>query len=629
MKAILIDIKDMSDSREVYQSKPRPFIWIFTYILLILIGTAILWASFGKIEIVVKASGQVRPEAGISTVRNLYGGVIREINYEQGTTVKKGDLLYSIEHDTLALEKENLARQLEELKDELDNLYGYRESILTETNVFDETIEPMYYHKVHKLFLDIEYAKNDANYRAIKIEEEEDINKTQLSRYVKEKDSIEGYIKSLDANKSLVELNTETDIEYHQKFEKYQITLRDINRRYDEQGIQIKASNYESLKLSLESERTMKFAYVNLKDSISQGKNLFIVSDEYGYLYEDYLLRLRDLENQYKESKDIYEAYKALELYGASKVEIENARMQKEKAEGAYLNFKTGYLAEIQKIIKEKEINISELESRISGSLDKDTLLQLNEEDRASSIKKLYLDERQSMLDYKEKVQDTINSINLSIKLGKAELESIKANSPKHVNGELKDGSLYTERLKTQEIVTTDEKIKSIIESIKTLEQNIKKMELDINNAIVKANIDGTVNILYEILEGDFLSGGQEVITIIPDNNSAYTMQVYVSNKDIGELKVNDTVKYNFAALPNKEYGEMRGQIVSISKDAITNEASGQSFYIVKSTIPGTKLIGADGKQGEIKVGMLCEANIITKQKTFLRYFLEKIDLLD
>jgi multidrug resistance efflux pump len=416
-------------------------------------------------------------------------------------------------------------------------------------------------------------------------------------------------------------------MEYRQKYENYKITYRDINRKYDEQANQIKASNYEALKLALEEEKTLKNAYSTLLECITQNKSVFAKDDEFAYLYDEYLLNLRDLENQYMEAKKIYEAYKSMEQYGVSEVEIENARMQMDKAEGTYSNFETSYKADIQKNIKEKEKSILELESRISGSLDKETLLNLNEEDRSNSIKKLYLDERQNMMDYKEKLIDTINSINLSIKLGEVELKSLKSNKTESSNDQ--NGLLYINRLKAQEIVATDDKIRSITENIKTLEQSIKKVEIDIDNALVTASIDGAVNVLYEMLPGDFIPGGQEVLTIIPDNNTAYTMQIYVSNEDIGELKVNDTVKYNFAALPNKEYGEIRGQIVSISKDAMINESSGQSFYIVKATVPGTKLIGANGKQGEIKVGMLCEANIITKQKTFLRYFLEKIDLLD
>jgi len=624
MKAILVDIKDMSDSRELYEAKPNSFLWIFTYILLTLIAAAIIWASIGEIEIVVKANGQVRPEAGISTVRNLYGGVVKDVNYEQGLEVKKGDLLYVIEHDTLLIEKENLVRQFEELNNELDNLKKYRESIITEKNLFDNMTEPEYYQKVENLLLELKYTRNNSNYSIVRLEEEIKINQAQLSRYIEEKSSIEKYIMSLDQDKNLVDSETGTDIEYRQKFENYIITKRELDRQYDERINQINANNFETLKLTLNEEIALKEAYELLLLSIKQGKSYFSEENQYSYLYDDYVFNVRNLKNQYEEARDVYEAYKSLENYGVSKVEIENARIQMEKAEGAYLNYESSYLAEIQRIIKEKEINILDLENRISGSSDKETLLKLNEEDRENALKKLYLTERQNMTDLREKISETINTLQLTIKLGEIQLDSILNNKEDNSNV-----MMDVERMKSREIVNTDEHIKSLAENIKTIEQHIKKVELDITNSMVRANIDGTVDVLYEMLPGDFVASGQEVLKIIPDNDTAYKMQIFVSNQDIGELNVGDTVKYNFAALPSREYGEMRGSIVNISKDALLNEATGQSFYVVEATIPGTKLIGSNGKQGEIKNGMLCEASIITKQKSFLRYFLEKIDLLD
>ncbi|NLM74613.1 MAG: biotin/lipoyl-binding protein [Clostridiaceae bacterium] len=397
MKAILVDIKDMSDSRELYEAKPNSFLWIFTYILLTLIAAAIIWASIGEIEIVVKANGQVRPEAGISTVRNLYGGVVKDVNYEQGLEVKKGDLLYVIEHDTLLIEKENLVRQFEELNNELDNLKKYRESIITEKNLFDNMTEPEYYQKVENLLLELKYTRNNSNYSIVRLEEEIKINQAQLSRYIEEKSSIEKYIMSLDQDKNLVDSETGTDIEYRQKFENYIITKRELDRQYDERINQINANNFETLKLTLNEEIALKEAYELLLLSIKQGKSYFSEENQYSYLYDDYVFNVRNLKNQYEEARDVYEAYKSLENYGVSKVEIENARIQMEKAEGAYLNYESSYLAEIQRIIKEKEINILDLENRISGSSDKETLLKLNEEDRENALKKFYLTERQNM----------------------------------------------------------------------------------------------------------------------------------------------------------------------------------------------------------------------------------------
>ena len=74
------------------------------------------------------------------------------------------------------------------------------------------------------------------------------------------KNSVENYIKSLDENKNLIDNKSDTDMEYHRKYENYHITCRDINRKYDEQANQIKASNYEALKLTLDEERKLKDA---------------------------------------------------------------------------------------------------------------------------------------------------------------------------------------------------------------------------------------------------------------------------------------------------------------------------------------------------------------------------------
>ena len=50
----------------------------------------------------------------------------------------------------------------------------------------------------------------------------------QHARYINEKNSVENYIKS-DENKNLIDNKSDTDMEYHRKYENYHITCRDIN----------------------------------------------------------------------------------------------------------------------------------------------------------------------------------------------------------------------------------------------------------------------------------------------------------------------------------------------------------------------------------------------------------------
>lgn len=626
MKDIIIDINDITDSREMYRSKPHSFVWIFTYIIIALVVAAILWAGFGKKEIVIKASGQVRPEAGISTVNNIVAGEIESINYKQGMTVKAGEILYIIKHDNLLVERETHNTQLVDLRKELSNLNMYRKSIVSGTNEFDKDSEPMYYEKVRKLFMDIHYTQSDTNYKMTKLKEERSINNSQLSDYQTEIECLKNYIRSLDDNKNYVVDNGEIERQYSQKYQNYIISKKDIERKFDQQSNEIKKNSFEALKQTLEEEKKLLSAYETLKQSVKVGENYFSVSDANRALYTDYVYKLNTLKSTYDEQKRVYEAYEALSGVAISKSELESARIQMQKAEGEYASFRSNFLSDIDKTISEKKIRVAELESSVSGTLDKDTLLALNDKDKESATKKLYINERQAASDLMDNLTNNINSLRLNILLGEAELKTISdaaGNNKNNINYSV------VERTKSQEIIATDEKIKNISDNITAIEQNIKKLQLDIDSAIVRANIDGVVNVLSQIYEGDFVASGSEILTVIPDKNSAFTMQILVNNQDIGEIHIGDDVKYSFAALPYREYGQVTGKITSISKDSIIDKNSGQSYYTVEATVPATKLFTKAGKQGEVKVGMLCEANVVTKQQSYLMYFLEKINLLD
>ena len=111
--------------------------------------------------------------------------------------------------------------------------------------------------------------------------------------------------------------------------------------------------------------------------------------------------------------------------------------------------------------------------------------------------------------------------------------------------------------------------------------------------------------------------------------DSLYTIEIFMPNSEIAGLKVGDLIKYNFDALPYKEYGQMEGKITSISTDAQFNETYGTSGYIVKGTVNNETVYSYKGEAAELKVGMTCEAHIITEQKKILHYLLEKINLKD
>ena len=156
MKTYIQDIKDMSDSREMLESKPHFFMTWFVYILLAIIGVALIWAYFGEIEDYVKANGAVRPGDRISTIRNAISGRVDTVNIEEGMRVKKGDVLYTIDTNGILLDKDEKAKIVSRLEKEKENLFKFKKSIQEEKNLFDlnNADEVDYFNRFQKYMTD-------------------------------------------------------------------------------------------------------------------------------------------------------------------------------------------------------------------------------------------------------------------------------------------------------------------------------------------------------------------------------------------------------------------------------------------------------------------------------------------
>ncbi len=125
MKPILLDMNDMSDSREVYESRPHPFFVLFIYLLMVMVAVALLWAALFKIDIVVKGTGTVSAREDSSVITNTYAGAITKCNIADGQEVKKGDILYEVEAKNWDLQLNNYNTQLEQNEDRLVMMEAY------------------------------------------------------------------------------------------------------------------------------------------------------------------------------------------------------------------------------------------------------------------------------------------------------------------------------------------------------------------------------------------------------------------------------------------------------------------------------------------------------------------------
>lgn len=160
-----------------------------------------------------------------------------------------------------------------------------------------------------------------------------------------------------------------------------------------------------------------------------------------------------------------------------------------------------------------------------------------------------------------------------------------------------------------------------------SLNEEIEKMNAQIELGTVFAEQTGVVNMIRNITPGDIIPAGTQIATIIPQDESQYKVQIYVSNADIGNISEGDLVRYNIAAFPSSQYGTVNGIVTKVGSDVMLNDGQYSGFFLVEADIENHILSDKDGNSGRLAIGMQTEVKIVTQQKSIIRYLLEKIDL--
>lgn len=160
-----MNINEMSDSREVYDSKPNPVLMLFLYIILSILVVTLIWTYFGRIDIVVKSEAIIRPNSQVSTIVNTVGGNLDEVNIADGNQVNEGDILYVINHNDVDIQLSLYEEKKSTIENNITLLNKYKTSIENEENLLScEGEEEEYYHKYITYMIQIKSLKHSATY---------------------------------------------------------------------------------------------------------------------------------------------------------------------------------------------------------------------------------------------------------------------------------------------------------------------------------------------------------------------------------------------------------------------------------------------------------------------------------
>ena len=129
MQVHFLTPKELKHSRAFFElSLPRVFPWFLLVVGLLLL-TFVLWATFGEIELIVRAPVVLRPRQNVSEVKSSLTGMVTEKAFIQGQTSKAGDLLWTLDTRTLSAQREGALGQLRRA-----------ESLLADTQIVREAL---------------------------------------------------------------------------------------------------------------------------------------------------------------------------------------------------------------------------------------------------------------------------------------------------------------------------------------------------------------------------------------------------------------------------------------------------------------------------------------------------------
>ena len=155
------------------------------------------------------------------------------------------------------------------------------------------------------------------------------------------------------------------------------------------------------------------------------------------------------------------------------------------------------------------------------------------------------------------------------------------------------------------------------------LSNQISEANLTLTYQTLVSPANGIVFDLQPASAGFVVTGDDPVLKIVPTD--MLVARAYVTNRDIGFLRIGQSVKVRVDAYPYNEFGELVGQISSIGSDVLEPDQS-FNYYRFPVTIKlESPFLLAKGKRLPLLSGMSVSVNIVLRKRPVISIFTEQI----
>jgi len=186
---------------------------------------------------------------------------------------------------------------------------------------------------------------------------------------------------------------------------------------------------------------------------------------------------------------------------------------------------------------------------------------------------------------------------------------------------------IESEQFIPRELVTRQEHLRSVELRILEIEQTLIASQRRLSASRVLAPISGTFEYIRDFVPGEYVSNGEELARVIPEQAERFRLVIEIPEREAGELQIGQELVLRFSGFPVAEYGSVRGRLSYIPHDA-ERGIDGLPVYRVWGELAHTTIYDKEGRSFPLRPGMTAQARVITRQTPIYRYLLKKLDFL-
>jgi membrane fusion protein, peptide pheromone/bacteriocin exporter len=159
-------------------------------------------------------------------------------------------------------------------------------------------------------------------------------------------------------------------------------------------------------------------------------------------------------------------------------------------------------------------------------------------------------------------------------------------------------------------------------ERLKNLNGNVAKINAESKNYVVLAPISGTIENFSGIQKGSYINASQPIAVISAADH--LIVESNVSSNDIGLIKRNQKVKFQFDAFNYNQWGLLEGKVIDIDRN-ITIQGE-QAFFKVRCDLDSKILKLKSGYEANVSKGMTLTTRYIITRRSLFDLLFDKID---